>query len=112
MPRIASSSLTADEPCTAKKRVSCFVISAMSLHPEQRFGVGEMDCNLLPDGLACMFGRCYAFAVPADAFVSSESSGGFAVMRTCVVCSSFLMLAVASSAPAWWVKGHGTIAEA
>jgi hypothetical protein len=33
-------------------------------------------------------------------------------MRKCIVCSSFLIMAVAGTAPAWWVKGHESIAEA
>jgi len=33
-------------------------------------------------------------------------------MRTCTFCSGFLILAVASSVPGWWVKGHESIAEA
>jgi hypothetical protein len=33
-------------------------------------------------------------------------------MRKCTFCSIFFILAVAGTAPAWWVKGHESIAEA
>ena len=33
-------------------------------------------------------------------------------MRKCILCSVLFVLAVAGTAPAWWVKGHESIAEA